>query len=536
MSFGFFDLIKIVGALGFFLYGMKVMSDSLQLVAGSAMRKVLATMTTNRVTGVLTGFLITAILQSSSATTVMTVSFVNAGLMSLVESAGVMMGANIGTTITAWIVSEIGLKVKITALALPILAFGFPLLFSSKEKNKQWAQVIIGFALLLMGLGELKDAVPNLKDNPEVLSFLSEFSNPNFLTRLMFVGVGTILTIVVQSSSAAMTLTIVLATQGLPFEIAASMVLGENIGTTITAQLAALMGNVHAKRAARIHFFFNFIGVCWMIILMPWFLDAMTWAMTMMFGDLDNARKLAGFHTSFNVVNVLLMIAFVPQIVKLALKTVKSKGDEDEEFRLEYIAKGVFAPSEMAIGEASKEMVKFAEVVKKMSTLLFTLSDEVKEKKINKLVQKISKLENLTDEMEVQIGDFMTKVSGNVLTSKSSIELRGILSIAGDLERIADIIYSMSRNIRRKYENKINFTEEQKIHLNEMSKLVGEAIDVMMANISTQDRGGLTIDEALKKEQEIDKFRKRLIKADLKDVENQTYDVKAGIVYRDLFN
>jgi phosphate:Na+ symporter len=537
MEFGIFELIRIIGALGFFIFGMKVMSESLQLVAGTGMRKVLGTMTTNRYTGVLTGFLITAILQSSSATTVMTVSFVNAGLISLVESAGVMMGANIGTTITGWLVSLIGFKIKISSYALPIIAVGFPLLFSSKEKNKKWGEVLIGFALLFMGLGELKNAVPDIKNNPEILSFLNEFSDPGILTRLMFVGVGTLLTVIVQSSSAAMTLTIVLTTQGLPLDIAAAMVLGENIGTTITAELASLVANVHAKRSARIHSLFNIIGVTWMVIAMPWFLHGLEWFLSLFFVSIADSNNfaLAAFHTAFNAINVLLLVGFVPQLVALATRTVKSKGDEDEEFKLEYISRGVVSSSEIALAEASKEMAKFAGLIQKMSGWLFELSNETKQKKINKLLKKIEKTEGITDELEEQINAFMIKISSSSLSLTSSIEVRGMLSISSDLERVADIIFRMSKDIERKHDKKVVFDAQKIDQLNTMARKVDEAINIMINNLNKPVKE-VSLNEAMEKEIEINKYRGKLRKNDLKSVENKSYDIKAGIVFRDLFS
>lgn len=537
MDFGIIDLIRIIGALGFFIFGMKVMSESLQLVAGSGMRRVLGTMTTNRYTGVLTGFLITAILQSSSATTVMTVSFVNAGLISLIESAGVMMGANIGTTITGWLVSLIGFKVKISAYALPIIAIGFPLLFSSKEKNKKWGEVLIGFALLFMGLGELKSAVPDLKNNPEVLSFLSEFTSPGLLTRLMFVGIGTLLTIIVQSSSAAMTLTIVLTTQGLPLDIAAAMVLGENIGTTITAELASLVANVHAKRSARIHSLFNIIGVTWMVVIMPWFLGGLQWFLGLFFSEgFDSSNfALAAFHTAFNTINVLLLVGFVPQLVRMATSSVKSKGDDDEEFRLEYISRGVVSSSEIALAEASKEMLNFGTLIKKMTDKLFELSDETKDKKVSKLVNKIQKMEQMTDEMEEQINSFMIKVSSSSISEQSSIELRGMLSISHDLERVADIVFKMSKDMERKHNKNVKFTKNQNERLNTLASLVHDAVDIMLDNLQKPTKS-VSMDKALAKETEINKFRAKLRKEDLRMIEDSDYDIQAGIIYRDLFN
>ena len=274
MKFGIIEFLTLIGALGFFIYGMKVMSDGIQKVAGSKMRSILSKMTSTRFLGITTGFILTALLQSSSATTVMIVSFVNAGLLSLVESIGVVMGANIGTTITAWLISLLGFKVKISSIALPIIAIGFPMMFSSKSKIKAWAEVLIGFALLFMGLDELKHSVPNLKESPEFLEFVRHYANMGILTTIIFVGVGTLLTLIVQSSSAAMAITLIMCYYGyIPFELAAAMVLGENIGTTITANLAAMVGNVHAKRAAKAHLIFNVFGVIWMIFTFSFFIN-----------------------------------------------------------------------------------------------------------------------------------------------------------------------------------------------------------------------------------------------------------------------
>ena len=342
MKFGIYEIFILVGALGFFIYGMKVMSDGIQKVAGSKMRSILSKMTSNRFLGVATGFILTALLQSSSATTVMIVSFVNAGLLSLVESIGVIMGANIGTTITAWLISLLGFKVKIASIALPIIAIGFPMMFSSKSNIKAWAEVLIGFALLFMGLDALKESVPNLKENTEFLSFLSSYANMGIISTLIFIGVGTILTLVVQSSSAAMALTLVMCYEGyIPFELAAAMVLGENIGTTITANLAALVGNVHAKRAARAHFIFNIFGVIWMIFAFQFFINNID---SYMISNMDLSPVssvgesiavpigLSIFHTTFNILNVLFLVWFVPLISRTVIRMQPSKGEIDEEF------------------------------------------------------------------------------------------------------------------------------------------------------------------------------------------------------------
>jgi phosphate:Na+ symporter len=327
---------------------------------------------------VLTGFLITGLVQSSSATTVMTVSFVNAGLLSLMQSAGVMMGANIGTTVTAWFLSILGFKVKIATIALPIIAFGIPLMFFRKQRLKNYGEFLIGFALLFLGLDELKNSVPDLSTNPEALNFVAKYVDMGwFASRLIFILIGTLLTIVIQSSSAAMALTLVMCNEGwIPFEMGAAMVLGENIGTTITAELASLVGNVHAKRSARIHSSFNIIGVSWMFFMLPVYLLMVEKIMLSSgFGDPFTTPEsvpiaLSYFHTAFNLSNVILLIGFVPLLVKLAVRLVPAKSDEDEEFHLEYIGTEIMRTAELSLEEARKEVAKFGKITAKMSKTL----------------------------------------------------------------------------------------------------------------------------------------------------------------------
>jgi Na/Pi-cotransporter len=354
-DWGLYKFLVLLGSLGLFIFGMKLMSEGLQQSAAGGLRKILSSMTRNRYLGVLSGFLVTALVQSSSATTVMTVSFVNAGLLTLLESSGVMMGANIGTTITGWLVSLFGFKISLSSYSLIFIAFGAPLMFMAKNKVKGWANAIIGFAILFMGLGFLKDAVPDLDANSGIVQFFTQFSDSPFLGRIAFVLLGTLVTIVVQSSSAAMALTLTMVLKGIiPFEVGAAMILGENIGTTITAELASLVGNVHAKRSARIHSMFNIVGVTWMIFLMPVFLNIVTWFTTSILGMAPFVDELgvtisgegatiglSAFHTIFNLTNVLLLIWFVPQLVKIAESTVKSKGEDDEIFKLEFISSGI---------------------------------------------------------------------------------------------------------------------------------------------------------------------------------------------------
>lgn len=541
MKFGFFEVLQLIGALGFFIYGMKVMSEGIQKVAGSKMRQILSAMTSNRIKGVITGFTLTGLVQSSSATTVMVVSFVNAGLLSLTESIGVIMGANIGTTITAWLISIVGFKVKIAAVALPIIAFGFPLLFVSKSKIKAWGEVLIGFALLFIGLSELKGAVPDLKANPQILEFLSAYTDMGVLSVLIFVGIGSLITVIVQSSSAAMALTLVMANQGwIPFELAAAMVLGENIGTTITANLAAMIGNIHAKRAARAHFIFNVFGVVWMVVLFSYFINGIDGYMqsTQGVSPLDPAQyaavpiALSLFHTTFNIINTLLLLGFVNFIARTVTKMVPSKGD-DEEYHLEHIGLNMIQTPDISILEARKEIAKFGALTIKMSAMVNELIDKKKDSKIDKLVEKVKKYEEITDRVEVEIATFLSKVSEGNISEESSFKIRSLLSINNDMERIGDIFYQMSLAISKKKEDKIGFTDQQKSGISKMFGLVDEAFAIMNKNL-TSDYGKVTVEEALTKEREINAMRNDLRRNHMKNIATGEYDILSGMAYIDL--
>jgi len=543
MDFGIYDILNLLGALAFFIYGMKVMSEGIQKAAGSKLRQILGAMTKNRYFGVMTGFLITALVQSSSVTTVMTVSFVNAGLLTLLESAGVMMGANIGTTITGWLVSIIGFKVKISAIALPILAVGMGLIFIKKGNIRFWGEFMIGFALLFLGLGELKSAVPDIKGNPEVLSFLAGYADMGILSAMMFVGVGALLTVVIQSSSAAMTLTFVMAFNGwIPFEVAAPMVLGENIGTTITAELASLVGNVHAKRSARIHSMFNIVGVCWMLLAYPFFLQAIDYVMVNWSGEPSPFEStesipmaLSYFHTSFNLTNVFLLIWFVPFLVKIAERTVKSKGEDDEQFSLEYIGGGVMATTELSLLEARKEVAKFGEITKRMNDFIRELLQEKEVKKSAKLIKRIKKYEDITDRIEVEVGDYLLKISSGEMSDMTSVRVRSMLSIISELERVGDIFYQVSKNIERKLESKAWFTPEQRKNLMDMLDLLDEAFNVMIENLNS-DYDKVSIEKASEMETRINKFRNNLRKEHIKSIEQGDYNIQNGMIYVDLYS
>jgi len=546
MGFGIFELFKLVGALGFFIFGMKVMSDGIQKVAGSKMRSILSKMTSNRFLGVATGFLITALLQSSSATTVMIVSFVNAGLLSLVESIGVIMGANVGTTITAWLISLLGFKVKISAIALPIIAIGFPMMFSSKSNIKSWAEVLIGFALLFMGLDELKGAVPDLKSNPEFLGFLADYANMGILSTLLFVGVGTILTLVVQSSSAAMALTLVMCYEGyIPFELAAAMVLGENIGTTITANLAAMVGNVHAKRAARAHFIFNIFGVIWMILSFQFFITTIDSYMINNMGlsplnfDIDNPVAiplgLSIFHTTFNILNMILLVGFVPYISRLVVKMQPSKGDVDEEFHLEHIGAGLMQTAELSVLEAKKEVIKFGDITSRLFKMIPDLLKETDNKKFEKQMTRIQKYEDITDRMEVEIADYLAKAAQGEMSDSASIKVRSMLSIINDMERIGDICYQLSVTIERKNEQKVSFSKEGLDSIDEMIGAVLEAITIMNRNISSE-YSQVTLSESDDAEIVINNLRNKLRKSYLQKIEKGEIEIQTGMIYNNLIH
>ncbi len=543
-GWGLFKLLVLIGALGMFIYGMKIMSEGLQQAAGSKLRNLLGSITSNRFKGVLTGFGITSIVQSSSVTTVMTVSFVNAGLMTLVQSAGVMMGANIGTTITGWLINLFGFKVSVGSYALIFIAIGAPFMFIGKKKLKAWASAIIGFALLFMGLSELKDAVPELSPDSALVQFFINYKDIPFISTVLFVLLGTLVTIVIQSSSAAMALTMTLVASGIiPFEVAAAMILGENIGTTITAELASLVGNVHAKRSARIHTMFNLIGVTWAILAFPLITSGIGMFMTYFnlgdpFVDTKGASitGLALFHTSFNLMNVLLLIGFVPWLVRVAERTVKSKGAADEVFHLDYIGTEIMATPEMSLLEAKKEIAKFGEITSRMSTLTRELLYEKNSKAKKRLLEKIAKYEEITDRVEIEVANYLNKLSESGLSQETASRIRSMNSTANDLERIGDIFYQISKTIERKDEQKIYFLPEQRNSLGEMFNLVDDAFKIMIDNLIAHHEGVL-LDPAKQAEVRINEMRDKLRIAYLQDLsDNKDFNMQGGMIYKDVFS
>nr|WP_321406742.1 Na/Pi cotransporter family protein [uncultured Carboxylicivirga sp.] len=542
MNYSLFDLLTLVGSLGLFLYGMKMMSEALQKVAGSRMRKILSAMTSNRFLGVLTGFLVTTIIQSSSATTVMLVSFVNAGLMSLVESIGVIMGANIGTTVTGWIITLFGFKVKISAYALPMIGVGLPLIFSKNASRRSWGEFLVGFALLFLGLEYLKDSVPNIKENPEVLSFVQNYTNLGFGSTLIFLLIGTVLTIVIQSSSATMALTFVMCTQGwIPFHLAAAMVMGENIGTTITANLAAAVANVSAKRAARVHLLFNILGVIWMLVIFQTFVGGIDYFMTKKFGVSPNESvaaiptALSIFHTSFNVINVLIFIWFVPLFQKAVIRLVPATENEDEEFRLKFITTGMLSTSELSVIQARKEIHWFGQLTQKMFEMVKKLAVTDKDVKFTKKFARIEKYEGISDNVEVEIANYLAQVNQGRLSDLGRKRVRAMFKVVNDLESIADSNYNLARTMVRMRNSNIKFSDEIMKKLELMFSLVDEAIVLMINNLEDSSET-VNLDKAKLLEMEINSYRNQLKVEHLDNIKNEVYTYEAGIIFNDLFS
>lgn len=540
MDYSIFDFLRLLGSLALFLYGMKIMSEGLQKFAGDSLRKILTAMTTNRVTGVLTGVLITALIQSSSATTVMVVSFVNAGLLTLTQSIGVIMGANIGTTVTAWIISALGFKVDISAFALPLLAFGLPLLFSGKSSRKSIGEFIFGFSFLFLGLEGLKANAPDLSANPDMLAFVQNYTDMGFFSILLFLLIGAILTMIVQASAATMAITLIMCANGwIDYHLGVALVLGENIGTTITANLAALTGNTQAKRAALAHLMFNVFGVCWVLVLFYPFTACISWFVTdvMKISDPSVAVsfKLAAFHTAFNISNTCIMIWLVSFIEKTVCFFIKTK-QEDEEYRLRYITSGMLSTAELSILQAQKEIVLFSERTARMFNMIKTLLYEKNEEVFLKTYNRIEKYENISDRMEVEIANYLTQVSEGRLSSESKEEIRVMLRAVSEIESIADSCYNLARTIKRRNDFKSAFTSEQNAHIDQMFELVTQALERMNTIMHKESLEHNDINESYNIENEINNYRNQLKTRNIEDINSKQYQYQDGVYYMDMIS
>lgn len=539
MDYSFFDFLRLIGSLGLFLYGMKIMSEGLQKFAGDSLRRILTAMTTNRVTGVLTGVLITALIQSSSATTVMVVSFVNAGLPTLTQSIGVIMGANIGTTVTAWLISALGFKVDIAAFSLPLLAFGIPLLFSGKSSRKSVGEFIFGFSFLFMGLQALKANAPDLGANPEMLAFVQNYADMGFFSIILFLFIGAILTMIVQASAATMAITLIMCANGwIDYQLGVALVLGENIGTTITANLAALTGNTQARRAALAHLAFNIFGVIWVLILFYPFTNAVSWFVTnvMRISDPSVAVsfKLAAFHTAFNISNTFVMIWFVGLIEKTVCFLIKGKKDEDEEYRLRYITGGMLSTAELSILQARKEITLFAERTGRMLDMVKALFYEKNEDAFLKTYSRVEKYESISDRMEIEIANYLTCVAEGRLSSEGKEEIRIMLRAVSEIESIADSCNNMARSIKRRNEFKSIFTDEQNHNVDQMLALTEKALHRMIEILKKSELVRDDVNPSYNIENEINNYRNQLKIHNVEDINNKKYQYQDGVYYMDI--
>ena len=553
-------IFKLLGSLALLMFGMKSMSEALQKMAGPQLRHVLGAMTTNRFTGMLTGMLVTASVQSSTATTVMTVSFVNAGLLTLAQAISVIMGANIGTTLTAWIMSA-GMSFDITSAVYPAFFMGIILIYL--KKYRYIGDFLFGLSFLLLGLGTLRmtGTEMHLGENQALLDFFSSFDPTSFVTTLIFLLLGGILTFCVQSSAAVMAITMILCSSGaLPIYQGIALVMGENIGTTVTSNLAALSANTQARRAALSHMFFNFFGVFWILFVFRPFVDAVCglvgYDVTMTKESVEtsvflaNAAKLsfvlAAFHTCFNVVNTFILIWFIPQIERLVCWVIKPKKvDEEEDFRLHFITAGFMKTPELSVLEAQKEIQSFSERMQRMFGMvreLLTLSSSASNKKdskagdFNKLFTRIEKYEGISDNMELEIAKYLDSVSDAHLSDDTKAKIRAMLREISELESIGDACYNMARTISRKYNTKEDhFVEKQYDHIHQMMELTDQSL-TQMNRLMKGRKESFDVNRSFNIEHEINNYRNQLKSQNITDVNNHEYTYAVGTIYMDLIN
>lgn len=544
-----------------FLYGMNLMSSGLQKAAGDRLRNFLSAMTSNPFKGVLTGLGITSVIQSSSATTVMVVSFVNAGLLTLAQAISVIMGANIGTTVTAWLVSWLGFKADISIFAVPLMALGFVLSISKKSQRRNIAELIVGFSLLFLGLSLMKNSVPDLSETPEVLSFIQGWQGHGFGSVLLFLALGTVLTLVLQSSSATMALTIMMLNFGwIRFDMACAMVLGENIGTTITANIAAAVGNTSAKRAALAHTVFNVFGVIWALILFPYFLKLVGFITAGIFGlpnpsgetfavvagaegaqsDTQTAALygLSMLHTLFNTINTLILIWFIPLIEKIVCMVIKdSKNKEDDAYRLRYINAGPLATPELAIEQAFKEIGHFARISRNGLGYIREAVNETDPDKFEEYRAKLVKYEEISDRIEYEIATFLNDVSAGEISESTSIKIKAMYKIIGELESLGDSGESISRILSRRNIHKKTFDAETVRRLNSLINLVDSAYEAMITNLTLADEARLEeISNAYDAEDRINNMRNNLRDEEIESIENERKNYQTSVYYLDIVN
>ena len=557
------QLFTLLGALGMFLYGMNLMSSGLQKAAGDRLRGFLSAMTSSPFKGVLTGLGITTVIQSSSATTVMVVSFVNAGLLTLAQAISVIMGANIGTTVTAWLVSWLGFKADISILAVPLMALGFVLSMSKKDQRRNISELIVGFSLLFLGLSLMKNSVPDLQKTPEVLSFIQGWQGHGFGSVLIFLVFGTILTLVLQSSSATMALTLIMLNMGwIRFDMACAMVLGENIGTTITANIAASVGNTSSKRAALAHTVFNLFGVVWALITFPFFLRLVGYVTSVIFEIPNPAAPdfavqvmhdanglpvqtdtqtsalygLSMLHTLFNTINTLILIWFVPAIEKLVCAVIKGSKDRSEEsFRLKYISAGPLATPELATEQAFEEIIHFAQISRNGLGYARQAIQEADEDKFEELRGKLVKYEEISDRIEYEIAAFLNAVSEGDISEETSKRIKAMYKIIGELESLGDSGESISRILSRRNVHKKSFNQGTLKRIEDMAALVDRAYEAMIVNLNAAHKGELAdITNAYNAEDRINNLRNYLRDAEIEALETEKKNYQTSVYYMDI--
>lgn len=554
---GILQIFTLLGALGMFLYGMNLMSSGLQKAAGDRLRGFLSAMTSNPFKGVMTGLGITTIIQSSSATTVMVVSFVNAGLLTLAQAIGVIMGANIGTTVTAWMVSWLGFKADISVLAVPMMLFGFLFSNSKKDQRKNIGELIIGFSLLFLGLSFMKESVPDLRETPQVLEFVRNWSSYGFGSVLLFLAFGTILTLVLQSSSATMAITLIMLSMGwIPFEMACAMVLGENIGTTITANIAASVGNTFAKRAALSHTIFNVFGVIWALILFKPFLRLVGIITENIFGVPNPAAEgfavtdpnspegtaalygLSMLHTLFNLTNTLILIWFTKSIAKAVSWIIKTpKNQEKEVFRLQYISAGPLATPELSVEQAFEEIINFAKISKNGADYAKDAINEADSDKFEELRKKLVKYEEISDRIEYEIATFLNKVSAEEISESTSVKIKAMYKIIGELESLGDSGETLSRILSRKNIHKKEFDSEAIKNLNAMADAVNATYDIMIENLTAARKGELVeISNAYNAEDRLNTLRNNLRDSVIENIDSKGDNYQASVYFIDIIN
>lgn len=586
MDYSILDLLGLLGAVGLFLYGMKVMSDGLQKTAGARMRNILSVMTRNRFMGVLTGFFITAMIQSSSASIVLVVSFVNAGLMSLAQSMAVIFGANLGTTCTAWIISLLGFKVDISAFAVPLMALAIPLLFSKKGRNKSIGEFIVGFALLFLGLSMISTYVPDLQRNPEMFAFLQRYASLGFWSILIFWLVGLLLTMIIQSSDATFAICLIMFAKGwISFDLACAIVLGASIGTTITPLLASLSGNVAAKRAAIGHLLFNALGSIWCLALFLPFMSLIIkicaaigqgnpndlynfvthlqttdpniynnlFSNTLPLDHPDQARLseatkhlielqacasvcLSVFYTVYRFINLMIMVWFTKLYVKVVTWIIPTRHKSDDEFGLKFIQGGLLSSSELNIAQAEKEIAVYAERVGRMIDMGQQLvhMDERSEE-FNRLLSRLEKYEDISDRMEIEIADYLNRTAEGRLSNESKLKIAGMLGIVSEIESIADCCYGIGKIMLRKGESKAEFTEPIYHNIDAMYTYVKEAMDLMVRLLNHfEDIDEHVMMQSYNKEREINNLRNQLRATNITNINDHKYQYQAGICYMDM--